>query len=257
MKIIFIGSGNLATRLSLEMHRAGMTIGQVYSRTEEHAAQLAGMLNAAWTSSIGEIQEDADLYVFSVRDAVLNDILKEMKPNKGLWVHTAGSLPMDIFRPYTERYGVFYPLQTFSKGREVAFGEIPFFLETIRKEDEPFLHNLASALSGNVQFLSSEKRKTVHLAAVFACNFTNHMYAIAARLLEAQGISFKALLPLIEETASKIEEMPPSQAQTGPAVRYDKNIIQAQADQLEDETWKEIYLLISQNIHKETNNESH
>ncbi|MDL2208054.1 DUF2520 domain-containing protein [Parabacteroides sp. OttesenSCG-928-O15] len=255
MKIVFIGSGNLATRLSLEMHRVGMTISQVYSPTPEHAAALAERLNAAWTSSLSEVQDDADVYIFSVRDAVLEEVLKAMKPNDGLWLHTAGSVAMDIFTPYAKRYGVFYPLQTFSKRKAVSFEQIPILLEAAREEDERFLQNLAGALSGQVEFLSSEKRKTVHLAAVFACNFTNHMYTLAAKILEEEGISYKLLLPLIEETAAKIENMPPLLAQTGPAVRYDENIIEKQINQLKEDSMKDIYRLISRNIHKESTHE--
>ncbi len=255
MIIVFIGAGNLATRLSLEMHRVGMTIGQVYSRTEENAKSLVSKLNCGWTSSFADVRQDADLYVFSLKDAVLAEALAGMKPNKGLWVHTAGSVSMDIFQPYTDRYGVFYPLQTFSKGRAVSFEKIPIFLEASSEEDGAILHNIASSMTENIQFLSSEKRKTVHLSAVFACNFTNHLYSLAAKILEEQGISYKVLLPLVEETAAKIQDMPPRLAQTGPAVRFDENIIKQQLDSLTDKSMKEIYLLISQSIHKEADDE--
>lgn len=255
MVIIFVGAGNLATRLSLEMHRVGMTIGQVYSRTAESAKVLAGQLNCSWTSSLTDIREDGDLYVFSLKDSVLEDVLVQMKPNKGLWVHTAGSVPMDIFARFTDRYGVFYPLQTFSKGRTVSFRKIPFFLEASSQEEGATLQYIAQALTDDVRFLPSEKRKQVHLAAVFACNFTNHMYAIASRILEEQGLSYQVLLPLIDETAEKIHSLPPVQAQTGPAVRFDENVIRTQTDMLADPQLKEIYLLISQHIHKEAENE--
>lgn len=251
MVIVFIGAGNLATSLSLEMHRVGISIGQIYSRTEENAAVLAGKLNCAWTTSLSNIREDADLYIFSLKDSVLENVLAEMKPNKGLWVHTAGSIPMNIFEKYTDRYGVFYPLQTFSKGKNVSFEKIPIFLEVSSDNDGVLLHNVASALSEHVEFISSEQREHIHLAAVFACNFTNHMYTIAARLLEKQNISYKVLLPLIDETAEKIHQMPPALAQTGPAIRFDENIIRKQLEMLTETELKEIYLLISQKIYKE------
>jgi len=255
MNIVFVGAGNLATRLSLEMFQAGMTIGQVYSRTTENARSLAFKLNCEWTTEIAEIRNDADLYVFSVKDSVLEDVLSQMKPNAGLWVHTAGSVHIDIFKPYTKRYGVFYPLQTFSKGRAVSLEKVPIFLETNQKDDERILLNIANALTDNTLFISSEKRKSVHLAAVFACNFTNHMYVIAEKLLEEQDIPYKVLLPLIEETAAKLHDLPPLLAQTGPAIRYDENIIRKQIDQLTNERYKEIYQIISQSIHKEVENE--
>lgn len=255
MNIIFIGAGNLATRLSLEMRRVGMTIRQVYSRTEENAYALATKLHCDWTTSIENVYSDADLYVFSVKDDALEDVLRTMKPNDGLWVHMAGSVTLDIFKPYTRRYGVFYPLQTFSKGRSVAFDTIPVFLETALEEDKDLLYKVASALTGEVRFLSSEDRKQLHLAAVFACNFTNHCYSIAAKMLKNRDIPYNVLLPLIDETAAKIHEMSPALAQTGPAIRYDEKVIGKQLDMLKETELKEIYLLMSQHIYKEARNE--
>ena len=127
MRVVFVGAGNLATRLSLEMRKSGMSIGQVYSHTSEHAKILADELGCGWTVIPEEIVEDADLYVFSLKDAVLQDVIARVKPNNGLWVHTAGSMPISVFEGLTARYGVVYPLQTFSKSREVDFKKIPFF----------------------------------------------------------------------------------------------------------------------------------
>ncbi len=222
MRVVFVGAGNLATRLSLEMRKSGMSIGQVYSHTSEHAKILADELGCGWTVIPEEIVEDADLYVFSLKDAVLQDVIARVKPNNGLWVHTAGSMPISVFEGFTARYGVVYPLQTFSKSREVDFKKIPFFLEANSSEDEKVLGEVARALSCDVRFLSSEKRKNLHLAAVFACNFTNHMYALAEKILEEQQIPGEVLLPLIDETAAKVHVMSPARAQTGPAIRYDE-----------------------------------
>lgn len=251
MKIVLIGAGNLATRLSLEMHRAGMRIGQVYSHTRQSAETLAKQLGCGWTVTIEEVQPDADLYVFSLKDAVLPDVLSQLKPNAGLWVHTAGSVPMDVFKGYNTRYGVLYPLQTFSKKREVNFNMIPFFIEAGTVEDLAVLRRIGRALSENVQPLSSEKRKIVHLSAVFACNFTNHMYALAAKLLEEHAIPFETLLPLIDETAAKVHAMSPQEAQTGPAMRYDENVIHNHIDMLSSPDMKALYESISKSIHKE------
>lgn len=255
MKIIFIGAGNLATCLSMEMFRVGMTIGQVYSRTEENARTLASRLNCGWTNSVEEIQEDGDIYIFSVKDSALEEILSRMKPNGGLWVHTAGSVPMEIFKPYTSRYGVFYPLQTFSKGRTVLFDKIPVFWESATEEDGKILVKIANSLTETVHFLSSEKRKSVHLAAVFACNFANHMYVIAEKVLQEQDIPYSVLLPLVEETAAKLNILSPLAAQTGPAIRFDENIIRQQEAMLNNERYREIYRMLSLSIHKEAENE--
>lgn len=255
MTIVFIGAGNLATRLALEMHRVGMTIGQVYSRTEESASVLAKKLNCDWTIRPEEVSPEADLYIFSLKDTVLKEIISRVRPNNGLWVHTAGSMPMDVFEGHTERYGVFYPLQTFSKGHAVNFDSIPVFLEVSKEEDAKLLQKIAMALTGEVHLLSSEKRKHLHLAAVFACNFTNHMYVLAGKILDEQGIPMQVLQPLIDETAHKIHEMHPVLAQTGPAVRYDENVINKQLEMLTDPDMKAVYELISRSIHKQAENE--
>ena len=143
MRVVFVGAGNLATRLSLEMRKSGMSIGQVYSHTSEHAKILADELGCGWTVVPEDIVEDADLYVFSLKDAVLQDVIARVKPNNGLWVHTAGSMPISVFEGLTARYGVVYPLQTFSKSREVDFKKIPFFLEANSSEDEKVLGEVA------------------------------------------------------------------------------------------------------------------
>ena len=216
-----------------------MQIGQVYSHTPENAQQLAALLGCPWTTDPETVDTDADLYVFSLKDTVLADVIARVRPNEGLWVHTAGSMPMDVFNGHTANYGVLYPMQTFSKTREVDFNVI----------------HLAEKLSGNIRFLSSDKRKSLHLAAVFACNFTNHIYALAVKLLEEQDIPADVLLPLIDETAAKIHTMPPRVAQTGPAIRYDENVINKHLAMLGDSDMRSIYRLISQSIHKEAQHE--
>ena len=255
MKIVFIGAGNLATRLSLAMQRVGMQIGQVYSHTEASAGQLATRLGCPWTNDLSALQEDGDLYVFSLKDTVLSDVISKVKPNNGMWVHTAGSMPMSVFEGYAQRFGVLYPLQTFSKGRNVNFDVIPIFLEANTDKNADYLKNIASALSENVRFMSSEKRRSLHLAAVFACNFTNHIYTLSYKLLENESIPADVLLPLIDETVSKIHSMPPAAAQTGPAIRYDENVINKHLAMLDDPDMQAIYRLLSQSIHKEAQNE--
>jgi predicted short-subunit dehydrogenase-like oxidoreductase (DUF2520 family) len=251
MKIVFIGAGNLATCVSMEMQRVGLTIGQIYSRTRDHAESLARKLNCLWTSNLNEIVTDADLYIFSLKDTVLQEVIPQMKPNGGLWVHTAGSVPMHVFEGYAKRYGVFYPLQTFTKKRKVKLDNTPIFLEVNNPDDMKMLKKVAIALSGNAQEMDSLKRGRIHLAAVFACNFTNHMYLLAGKILEEQGISYEVLLPLITETADKINDLSPSEAQTGPATRFDKTIMEKQLAMLKEPAIQTIYKLLSQNIYSE------
>jgi len=247
-KIVFIGAGNVATHLSLALQQSGHSILQIYSRTESSASALGEKLQVPYSTSLSEINPDADVYIFSVKDSVIADCAKEIPAVKGIFVHTAGSVPLSVFDGFTNRAGVLYPLQTFSKNRKISFAEIPFFIEAYNKEDEDLLCDLAHLISKNVNVLSSEKRKYLHLSAVFACNFVNHIYDLSSQILEEQNLSFDYLLPLIKETAAKVEEITPREAQTGPAVRYDKPIIQKHIELLTDENKKKIYEMLSQSI---------
>ncbi len=250
-KIIFIGAGNLATSLSLALKKKGFSICQVFSRTEESARELARKLDCLWTTNILEIKDDADLYIFSVKDSALQDLLVTMPPNNGVWVHTAGSMPISVFPESNNNCGVFYPLQTFSKNRPVDFTDIPIFLEARTSKVYDLLENIAKQLSNNIIQVSSLQRQYLHIAAVFACNFANHMYAIAENILSAHKLDFKSLIPLIQETAQKTTSFHPIDAQTGPAVRYDENVINKHIALLSDTpTLQTLYKELSRNIHK-------
>ncbi len=253
MNIVFIGAGNLATSLAKEMYRLKFNISQVYSRTKESASLLADQLNCPWTISTDEINPDADWYIFSVKDDALTDLITHIKPNKGLWLHTAGSMPASVFEGAAERYGVLYPLQTFSKQRSVDFSKIPFILEANNDKDLELLKSISRRITRDIRVLNSEERKQIHLSAVFACNFANHMWSLAWKLLEDKQIAPDILLPLIEETTAKIHELSPVKAQTGPAVRFDENVMNKHLDLLEEEELKAIYRLLSQSIYKTKN----
>lgn len=253
MNIVFIGAGRLATHLAIELSKHAFNIQQVYSRTDDSAWQLAQKVNSKSTSDIKQIDNNADIYIFSIKDSALPGILSEIPSNDGLWLHTAGSIPSDIFKEYSNRYGVLYPFQTFSKDRNLDFHKIPLFIEANNKNDLDLLHNICQKFSDKVYTLSSEKRQYLHLTGVFACNFVNHMYAVSQHILEKENIPFEILLPLIDETASKVHTLSPKEAQTGPAIRYDENIINKHINLIEDADLKEIYTLISKNIYK-TNN---
>jgi len=251
--IVFIGAGNLATNLAKALYRNRFRIAQVYSRTAESAKLLAQMVEADYTTELSRVTTDAQLYIVSLKDAAFVDLLPQMvgDKKKALWVHTAGSIPMNVWKGYAERYGVFYPLQTFSKQCEVDFNDIPVFIESNSEEDGRFLKGIASILSERVYEVDSERRKSLHLAAVFTCNFVNHMYALAAVLLRKYQLPFDVLLPLIDETARKVHALEPLAAQTGPAVRYDKNVIGEHLRMLADEPeMQTLYRLLSENIHR-------
>lgn len=251
--IVFVGAGNLATNLAKALYRKGFRIVQIFSRTEESARSLALQVEADYTTDLKELTGDAKLYIVSLKDAAFVELLPQIAEGKehALLVHTAGSIPMSVWEGHTQRYGVFYPMQTFSKQREVKFDEIPFFIEAKTAEDGALLKAIAATLSDHVYEASSEQRKSLHLAAVFICNFTNHMYALAADLLEKYQLPFNVMLPLIDETARKVHELAPRDAQTGPAVRYDKNVIENHLAMLADlPALQEIYKLMSKSIHE-------
>lgn len=255
MTIALIGRGRLATNLLPALQQAGHDVTSVNSRTLE------------------ELPQQADVYIISVKDSALREVIAHATKGREdqFFVHTAGSMSVDVFEGYCSRYGVFYPMQTFSKERQVSFREIPIFIETggsgratdhttsadATAETLGVLRVLADSVSQKVYELSTADRKYLHLAAVFACNFANHCYALAADVLAKKGLPFDVMLPLIDETARKVHEMHPQDAQTGPAVRYDENVINMQSDLLADEpVQQDIYRLLSKSIHQKAT-ESH
>ncbi|SMO41422.1 Predicted oxidoreductase, contains short-chain dehydrogenase (SDR) and DUF2520 domains [Saccharicrinis carchari] len=240
--IVLIGSGNLATQLGIALVVKGFNIRQVYSLNLQNAQMLAHKLNAYATSDFSELQTDADLYVLAVSDSALLSVVEQLPKVKGTVVHTAGSVNMDLLIRFN-KYGIFYPFQTFTKEREVNFSHIPILLEANTREAYSELKFFAGQISDTVLECDSEQRKQIHLAAVFACNFTNHMYAIAHEILKKSGVSFDVLKPLILETALKTESLDPLKAQTGPAVRGDKNVMDKHLDLLKEED--ELHVLYS------------
>ena len=249
--IVLIGAGNVATQFAYALENAGLQIIQVYSRTAESAEKLANELYTDFTTNTKQIVQDADLYVISVMDDAVGLLTDELNFRDKLVVHTSGSLPMDILKEVSKNFGVFYPLQTFSKTRKADFKSIPICIEANTSDNENLLLDLGSSISENVQRIKSEKRKTLHLAAVFACNFPNFMYTIAEQILSNNKLDFKLLKPLIEETAAKVQSIDPIDAQTGPAKRSDSKIMDQHLDLLNDSPgFKDIYKLISSEIQK-------
>ena len=251
MKVTLIGAGNLATQLGKSLKKAGIIISQVYSRTEASAKTLGELLETAWVTDVTQLHDGADIYIFSVKDSVLCELISEVCKGRGdkLFFHTAGSMPMSCFEGKAQHYGVFYPMQTFSKVKNVSFENIPVFIEGDSAETEEIIRNLANKLSKRVITLSSADRKYLHLAAVWACNFTNHCYSVASDILSEHGIPFDVMLPLINETTEKIQNICPKAAQTGPAVRGDKNVMSQQLELMSDRAdLQELYKILSKGI---------
>ncbi len=249
--IVILGAGNVATHLSIALKKAGLEIKCVYSKTIDAAKKLALKVDSHYTNKIEQIPVEADLYIIAVKDEVIEVVIKHLKLKYGVVVHTAGSISIDVFKEKFENYGVFYPLQTFSKDRETDFSVVPICIEANRKKLEDILLELGKRLSNNVRIVDSNKRKKLHLAAVFACNFANHMYSIATEILKDTDLSFDFLKPLIDETAQKAIDSDPGLAQTGPAVRNDQNVIKEHLRMLKDNPeFEKIYSFVSDSIYK-------
>lgn len=261
MKIVLIGAGNLATNLGKALKKAGHDILQVYSRTATSAEALAAILDCPATIDLTAIDNRADVYILSIKDKALRDVIGELTRalnssgaalSEKVFLHTAGSMPMDVFKGKAPHYGVFYPMQTFSKTREMDFSIIPTFIEWNDETTHTRLATLAQSISRRVYPLSTADRKYLHLSAVWACNFVNHCYDIAAEILAAHHLPFDVMLPLIDETARKVHALSPHDAQTGPAVRYDENVIAAQSALLADDPeLRQLYELLSKSIHRQ------
>lgn len=249
MKIVFIGSGNVASHLGMALKDAGNEILQIYSQTEKSADVLARKLNTNYTISLSEIETNAELYIISVSDDIVVQLLDHLSLKDKFVVHTSGFLSMDLLQKTSENYGVLYPLQTFSKLRNVDMKTVPICIEANTKENLEKLRSLARQISDDVREINSEQRKKIHLAAVFACNFPNFMYVIAEKLLEDSKINFDILKPLIMETAEKVQAINPTEAQTGPAVRGDEKVIFKHLELLNNyPAYKQLYQLISKEI---------
>lgn len=249
MRIALIGAGRVASCVGPRLKEAGHTVVCVYSRTIGHARELAGVLDVPAFDKLVALP-DADIYLTMLSD----DALIQLAPaivkgrEKALFLHTAGSVPMDIWKDAgATHYGVIYAMQTFTKGVQVDWTQVPVFIES--DSDLDAVKELALSLSADVSVLSSKGRKKLHVAAVFACNFTNHMYAVSEQLLKEEGVPFSVMLPLVRETARKMETMSPQEAQTGPAIRGDRKVINEHLELLKDyPQYAELYRLISTDI---------
>lgn len=243
MQTVIIGSGNVAYHLAKAFVQNGISIAQIFGRNEKELQKISSELNISYST---ENLEDADLYIICVSDNSIENVSKIISKKDCLVAHTSGSLPKEVLTG-EYRKSSFYPLQTFSKTKDLDYTKIPFFIETENEKDQKFLTDLASKISDNVMESSHEKRKYIHLTAVFACNFVNHLFARAKEISDAQEIPFDYFLPLINETVQKISEIEPKSAQTGPAVRNDKRVLELHEQLLKNESL-EIYKTMNQSI---------
>lgn len=252
MKVSIVGAGNVATRLGLGLREAGGEVVGVWSRRAAAARTLAAALDVPAAADIADLPQ-ADVCLLAVKDDAVRSVAERVAAAQpgAILAHTAGSVPLSVFDGLGRDCGVIYPLQTFSKARPVALRDVPFFLEASSEMALHTLRKLAGKLSGSVTLLDSAQRARLHLAAVFANNFANHCFALAADLLRAEGLDETLLHPLIRETADKALSLPAREAQTGPAVRFDAAVLERQAAILANRpTLQQIYRLMSSSIHE-------
>jgi len=246
-QVVIIGSGNVATHFAKSLIKGGHHISQVYSRQMQHAFELARTVSAQAIDNLKNISSKADIYLICVSDKGISEVAGQLSFVPKLIAHTSGSIGIEVLNKFPD-YGVFYPLQTISKNRSVNLTESPICIEANNGNNREKLTQLAYCLSNNINYLNSEERKQCHLAAVFANNFVNHFYALACDILQKKNLDFNLLKPLILETAQKIQETEPTEAQTGPAIRNDQNVIEEHLRLLASPKLENLYRFVSMSI---------
>ena len=246
MKIVIIGSGNVAYHLAKAFTQNNIEVSQIFGRNEVELNKISEELNIPYSTK--ELA-DADLYLISVSDSAVEQVSDLIKTEKALVAHTSGSLPIETLNG-DYRKASFYPLQTFSKTKNLDYSKIPFFIEAENQIDEKSLFELASLISDHVETSDYEKRKYIHLTAVFACNFVNHLFARAKEISDSQDLDFNYFVPLIDETVEKIHHLEPKLAQTGPAVRGDERVLKLHEELITNDEHLKIYQLMNESIKK-------
>ena len=252
MRISFIGAGRVAYHLAKALGSQHQIV-QICSRTFENAEWISLQVQAQAISNFENINADIDLMIIAVSDQSIKSVIEQISPflKDVCIVHTSGSTHLNVLAKTHDKCGVFYPLQTFSLEREIDWKNTPLFIEATNKKDLGNLLHLANSLSNKVYSYDSEQRLSLHLAAVFACNFSNYCYDMAKQIVDAKHVDFSLLYPLIQETANKALMNNPKDMQTGPAMRGDENIIQMHTNMLMQDQradLKSVYQLLSQQI---------
>jgi len=243
--VVIIGNGSVATHLIEHFTALNISVVQQFGRIQKTVSTP----KIPFTNNYNHIRTDADLYIVSVSDDAISDVVNQIPQINGIIVHTAGSISMEMLAAKYSNYGVLYPLQSFSKNRNIDLQNSPFFIEANNSDTEIALLHFAKRISNNVKVMSYDERLTLHIAAVFTCNFTNHMATIAKELLESKNIDFTYLSPLIKETFDKILTSNPKESQTGPAKRNDIKILEKHSEMLtSNPIFQEIYTIISSSI---------
>lgn len=252
--VIIIGSGNLASHLSQAFLAANKTVKTIVSRNPIAGRLLASKVNGSYVAKVEDCPTDTDLIILAVSDAAIESVASRMPETSAIVVHISGSTEMKVVNRFNN-HGVFYPLQSFTKDKQVNFYEIPVLVEANNPQAVAALMELGQALSTKVFQATTGDRKYLHLAAVFASNFTNSLYEASKRILENNTkLPFDLLLPLIKETALRIKDLDPVQAQTGPAKRGEDHVITQQLELLKHQReLTQIYTSITTLIQQQQN----
>ncbi|MGC1514350.1 MAG: DUF2520 domain-containing protein [Maribacter sp.] len=245
ISVVLLGTGNVSQNLYSAFSGAkGVEVEQVVGRSAQLPDFIGDTTN--YTNDFNKILA-ADVYIIAVSDNAISEVSLALKKGDGIVVHTSGATSMEILSSHQNR-GVFYPLQTFTKGKMLSFETIPICIEASADNHLQQLEHLGKTISNNVLEINSEKRNSLHVSAVFANNFTNYLYALAEEICVAQNLDFSILKPLINETAAKIASMSPKKAQTGPAKRGDLETVHSHLQTITDKHQREIYILLSNAI---------
>lgn len=249
MNIVLIGSGNVAAVLGRKFKAAGHSISQIYSRNAPAATELAYELDSESTNYKSTIQKNGDVYIIAVNDDAIDDVVDNLFLPGRIVAHTAASVNKEVLKNITPHYGVFYPLQSLRK-EMTALPDVPIFFEASDEKSKSVLLKLADSISPtHTTEVTGDNRLKMHIAAVLVSNFTNHLYTLAEGYCKKEGLQFSELLPLIQETASRLTNTSPAAAQTGPAIRYDAETIQKHLGLLESHPHlKNLYRLLTESI---------
>jgi predicted short-subunit dehydrogenase-like oxidoreductase (DUF2520 family) len=252
MTISIVGTGNVATHLGRRLMEQGVSVSQIIGRSEIKAAYLADALGATHATFSANIDPSVDALILAVSDAAIPSVGKQLSSvfQDTVVVHTSGTISSKALQPYFKHFGTLYPLQTFSLNAFPDFNKIPVFFNGSSIFDAAFIRQLAERISPTVYEIGDDDRMVLHLAGVFVNNFTNHLYKIAADIVQQKGLPFEVLLPLIEETVLKIKNNSPAQMQTGPARRGDNITIEKHLSYLTEHIpqYDLIYKILSINI---------
>ena len=249
MNITIIGSGNVGTHLAKRLFEKGHSIVQIFSRNIKNASELAQQVDANAICDLNELIEDTELIIISVKDDAIESVAKSISFKNTLIVHTSGATPSTVFSEHANRFGIFYPLQTFSKAKPADFEKLPICIDANNEKDLMLLEILAQSICPNIYRVNDKERAILHVCAVMVNNFTNHLFAMADDILQQENLTLDILKPLILETVKKIENHAPKQMQTGPAIRNDENTIEKHVAFLEKyPNYQLIYKLLSDSI---------